>query len=236
MARDYTGKKKEKIKKHFSFTFLLAIPGNFLIGALCLTTFLTLFQEYIFEKQIWASFAAGLIGSAMVVGTSDMPRLRTLIHELRHAVVVVLTGNLLKSIEVKKHSGHVNYEMYEDTLHFAPIIALAPYFFPLFSLPALAACLVFEDYDKTLLAFLLGVTLAADLVTAYGELHPHQSDLKKIVGGFFSSGLYLAGAHFMWCSVCLIWIQGGRNAYLYVGNVFLELIALLAPFVQELLK
>ena len=135
-----------------------------------------------------------------------MPKFRTFIHELKHFILVVLSGNKVKDFHFDTHTGHVEFAMYSNKVHFGPFIAMAPYFLPLFSLPTLIACFVFEEWNKPMLCILLGITLAADISMAYKEIHPHQTDFKKIFGGFLICALYLAGFHLMWTSLCLLWV------------------------------
>ena len=225
--------KKEKHKRHFSIAFFIAIPGNFVLGCVCLISFISLFDYYIFDERIWALFATGFIGSLAVVGTSKIPKTRVFVHELKHAVVVLLTGNRLKNFVVDKHTGHVEFEMYSDKVHFASIIALAPYFFPLFSLPMLIACLILENGYNLFLSLGLGLALATDISMAYVDLHPHQTDLKKVSGGFFAGLLYLAGMHFLWTTVCLLWVVAGRNAYLFTGSLFFEFMKAVAATIAK---
>ena len=219
---------KEKHKRPFSIAFIIAIPGNFILASIALISFVSLMQNYILDEEIWAIFLTSFIGAVAIVGSSKIQTFRTFIHELKHAVVVIFTGNNLKNFVVEKETGHVEFEMYKDKLRFAPIIALAPYFFPLFSLPALIVCLVMENNSDLLLAALLGITLAVDISMAYTDLHPHQSDLKKVTGGFFASLLYLASAHFLWIMICLLWVVGGRNAFVYTGYVIMQFAKILA--------
>ncbi len=220
--------KKQKHKRHFSIAFFIAIPGNFILGCVCLVSFIFLLDYYIFDEKVWALFATGFIGAIAIVGTSKIPKTRVFIHELKHAIVVVLTGNSLKNFVVKTNTGHVEFEMYRNKVHFASIIALAPYFFPLFSFPMLAACLIFEGSYNLLLALALGLTLATDISMAYTDLHPHQTDLQKVTGGFFAGLLYLAGTHFMWTMICLLWVVAGRNAYIYTGSIAIEIMKVIA--------
>ncbi|MCB0323080.1 MAG: M50 family metallopeptidase [Bdellovibrionales bacterium] len=220
--------KKKSLRRHFSIAFLLAIPGNFVIAAVLLFSFLSLAQKYPLATERWTVFATGLFGGFVIVGTTKMPTMRVFIHELRHAVVVLLTGNRLKNFHVDTHSGHVTFQMASDRVHFAPFITLAPYCFPLFSLPTLLLCVTLEEFYPLLLTLLLGLVLATDLETAFEELHPHQTDLKQVMGGFFASALYIAGAHLAWIGTCLVWVVGGRSAYLYSGYVMLELVKSIA--------
>ena len=216
-------KKPKKHKRHFSLAFLIAIPGNFVLACLCLIAFISLFQYTLIDEKTWAVFATGVIGALAIVGGAKMSRFRVFIHELKHALVVILTGNSLKNFVVGKETGHVNFEMYEDKVHFAPIIALAPYFFPLFSLPVLILCIFLENSHNLILSFFLGASFATDLSMAYTDLHPHQSDLQKIPGGVFAGLLYLAGAHFLWLMITLLWVTAGRDSYIYMGYVVAEI-------------
>ena len=177
---------------------------------------MTILSATTINTETWAVFATGVVGALAVIGGSSIQKLRILIHETKHAIVVLLSGNSLKNFVVGNKTGHVEYEMYKDTVHFAPIIALAPYFFPLLSLPMLILCIAFEGQQNHFLALGLGLTFATDLSTAYTDLHPHQTDLHKISGGAITALLYLAGVHFLWTMVCLLWIAGGRNAYAHL--------------------
>ena len=227
--RNLRKRNKEETSRPFSIAFLIAIPGNFILGGVVFLCFAQLLLQYRFGRsEIWALFASGFISSMVLVGTAKMSRFRVLVHEIKHAVVVVLTGNSLKSIQVKENTGHVKFGIYEHKLHFAPIISLAPYFFPLFSLPVLIVCIALDTNYIQLLSILLGASLATDISMAYTDLHPHQSDLQKVTGGPFFALLYLASAHFLWTSLCLLWLLAGRAAYVYCGYILAEKLQILA--------
>jgi hypothetical protein len=214
---------KNKHRAHFSFPFYFALPCNFVLAIFVLIAFMALLDNYIIEEEIWSSFGLGAIAVLFIAGTSKMSKTRVFIHELKHFIVVILTGNRVKDFHVDTHTGHVAFAMYTDKVHFAPFIAMAPYFWPLLSLPMLIACLIFEDYNKAMLSIALGATLSFDLVTAYQDIHPHQTDFKQVFGGFLVCGVYLAGFHFMWTMFCLLWVLAGRSGFVYAFYVFYEL-------------
>lgn len=216
------------MKRHFSIAFLLATIGNFIIAGVFLFSLLTLFGHYHLEKEIWTVFLTGFFGGLTIIGTTAMPKFRTFIHELKHALMVMGTGNRVKDFHFDTHTGHVQYQMASDKVHFAPIIMLSPYFFPLFSAPTLVLCLILGDYKKLIFCLILGFALASDIQTGFGELHPNQTDIKNIWGGFFSSALYLAGFHLSWVSICCMWVLAGANGFLYVGYVMMELVQRIA--------
>ncbi|MFN8390593.1 MAG: hypothetical protein U0136_09910 [Bdellovibrionota bacterium] len=214
-------RKKPKVKqlgKVFSLAFWLAIPCYFILGAFSFISCLILLDKYLFQKEIWALFGFGMLSSLAVIGGAELPRLRAFIHETKHALLVFMFGKSLKEFRIGKREGHVTYEIEETHYQYVPVITLAPYCFPLFSFPALAACLLFGETEPPAYALALGLTLGADISFSYSEIHPAQLDFKNIVGGFFASALYIGGVLFFWTSMCVLWLIGGRGAFLYAGG------------------
>ena len=216
-------KKKEKpIPRIYSLPLLCAIPCTFVVGWGCVYSLYLMGMRFQLSVPLWGAFSLGFALASLLLLRFELGRTKTLVHELKHAAMVILTGNILKGMRVSKHSGEVKYEIYEHSLHTASLIALAPYFLPLFSFPTLAAALLFENGESLLWALALGAALGLDLTSAFNEMRPEQTDFRKILGGFLASGCYLAGFHFMWVSVCAVWLMGGRAAYIYTGRVFLS--------------
>lgn len=210
----FNKKEKKKIEKHSSLAFWFSIPANIILGMILLITIAIFLQNGIFEKEVWALFAVGLIFAFAILSHARISRIRVLIHELRHAILVLISGNNLKHIKVGKEEGEVGYEMFEDKVQAGPLITLAPYCFPIFSIPTLMACLFLESDYRIILSLALGFALGLDISTALDEIHPGQTDFKKVVGGFFMSALFIVSFGFFWISFCFLWVVGGRNAYL----------------------
>ncbi len=223
LRRRFRRKNRQKSKdtKVGSFGFLFAIPSVFLLGLFGLIVVISLFEINGFEKKIWTLFGGGAIAAFIFSLSLKLPRLRTLIHEIKHAAVVVLTGNSVKGLEIGKHTGQIDYSMRLDKLHFAPLIGLAPYFFPLLSLPVLIVCLIWQNEYYEELLLLLGVTLATDIATGIYELHPNQTDIKRMIGGFAIAGTFIAGCHLLWTTTCLIWVIGKRDGFVYAWDLLL---------------
>jgi uncharacterized membrane protein (GlpM family) len=105
-------------------------------------------------------------------------------HELTHALWVVLCRGRVHEIRLSKGQGRIKATK-RNTL-----IALAPYFFPLYTLILVLAYAVaslwihFGGYDR-LVFFALGFTWSFHLLLNIFVLHRGQEDL-KISGGFFS--------------------------------------------------
>lgn len=161
-------------------------------------------------------FASHIIAMALSARLK-MPTFRTFIHELKHAIFVILTGNRIKDFHVDEGTGHVKYSLYSDKIKFAPFITLAPYFLPIFSLPVLISYFFIGEnylyYQIILIGFLLGL----DQNFCYQEIHQDQTDLHKIRGGLKISMLYVASFQLLWLSIIFLWIFGGNKGFVLAG-------------------
>lgn len=106
-------------------------------------------------------------------------------HELTHAFWAVLLGGKIKSLLVSQTGGQVTL----SKTNF--LIALAPYFFPLYTFLVMCLYLISAPKFYPLLAFLSGATLMFHLALTLHSLRDEQSDIRD-VGVFFSlSFVYL---------------------------------------------
>ena len=207
-----------------NFGFLMSIPGLLILsGSSCALLIISLSQTSSPVNQ-WFLLLGGLLASVVLSLTFAVERLRTLLHELKHGVVVVLSGNSVKGMTIGKGSGHIDYTLRYDKLHFAPVICLAPYFLPLLSAPILAAAIFFENQHLDLFLFLLGLGLGFDTSTAFYDLHPNQSDLKRVFGGFAIASIFIASFHIFWISTCLTWANAKSQGYLHAGKILYQTI------------
>ena len=221
MRRRAKNKKQEQqFGTVWSLGFFVATLGNILLCPFVLLLILiSPVRQNLYDESIMA-YGFGIIASVLIVASSKIHKLRTIIHEIKHAVMILLTGNKLKSIVAEKHHGHVEYKMYKDRVHFAPLIKLAPYFFPLFSLPMFAIAIIFDSHYAVVCSLLLGASLGADAAFGIEEIHPFQTDFKKLLGGFFISKLYLVGFYLFWSLSLTLWVRSGPDG-LYKGLSFL---------------
>ncbi|MCK5219140.1 hypothetical protein KAR10_06450 [bacterium] len=100
-------------------------------------------------------------------------------HELTHALWAVILGGKIKSLLVSREGGQVTLS---KTNFF---IALAPYFFPIYTFLILPIYLITASKFHSIPAFLIGFTLALHLALTLHSLHDRQSDIWEI-GLFFS--------------------------------------------------
>ena len=201
-------------KKIGSFAFFFSIPACYFVALACTIALFATLQSTPFAGPRWALFSWGCLLGMLLFRKNRESRIRVLIHETKHAAIVILTGNRLKDFHIGQASGDVEYQFYESNLHLEPFVLLAPYFFPLFSLPTFVLALFLESRFPEAMLFLVGLTLGIDLITSLREVHPFQSDLRRIFGGWLFTRPFILGMNFMWCSVCLVWVAGGLAAFL----------------------
>ena len=168
-------------------------------------------------NEISAAFLYGFISLFFITRATKVSRVRTFIHELKHFLAVILTGNRVTDFSVKKNTGHVSYKITNNTLHLEPFIVLAPYVMPLFSAPALLACLLLQSKLQPLLSLCLGAALGIDASTNFGEVHKHQTDLTTIRGGIPLSVIFIVSSNAAWLILCAVWVWAGRNGYLQIA-------------------
>lgn len=158
--------------------------------ALLSQTFFTVFTRATVTQQLWAGeefwfFSLGVI--LWLIAFFGLPRpllVYVFGHELTHAFWVLLMGGRVSRFKVGREGGHI----ITDRNNFW--IALAPYFFPLYSLLALAlygAASLFvevQPYGRLLYAT-IGVTWAFHLTFTCWMIPKSQTDLTEN-GTFFS--------------------------------------------------
>lgn len=183
--------------------FLLLAP---LLLAFTVEGFRFLRSIFSFESILWFLLGAGLSFLVLILVRGSWGFLRVLLHELEHAVVLFLfTFNWPAGMLVTPESGWVLPPSMSKFFQFwlGPIIAWAPYYFPLLTLPILLlkalAALVFSllgmpfpPFLAAILDLLIGATLMLHLLTSIVEFHGGQTDLTNtgMIVSFFSI-LYL---------------------------------------------
>ncbi len=201
-------------RKVFSWIYFFCIPALMAFSTLCFFVAYGVSAGMDGAGESWLVFIAGTAVSLLIWSQLQLIKIRTLIHEFKHAMAVMFAGGKVDRIAVDDDgSGQIEYTYPEDAEQYAPIIALAPYCFPLLSFPALLAALVSPAEFKLYYAFGLGLAFASDFSTGIRDLGPHQSDIEDIVGRFYLAGMFLAAAHFAWFSILAIWVGGGRQGY-----------------------
>ena len=204
-------KKEPDTKKRFgSLAFYFSIPTTTVLALLVGGQTIYYFKHHPLDISRIVIFSHSFLAGILVASTLFSERIKTLVHELKHAAVVVLTGNKIKEISVGSGEGHVHYEAYKETSHLEPFVAMAPYFFPLFSLPILIASFFIDPFYPTAALYCLGIFYGIDLTTGYLEITSYQSDLKRIYGGFIATRSFLISTNLLYLLLVLFWAFTGR--------------------------
>jgi hypothetical protein len=160
------------------------------IAAIVSQTFFTAFARATLTQHLWAAqqfwfFALGAV--LWFIAFFGLPRpviLYVFGHELTHAVWVWLMGGRVSRFSVRRDGGHI----VTNRTNFW--IALAPYFFPLYSILAIAVYGVLslfynvQPYGRLLYA-VIGVTWAFHFTFTFWMIPKNQTDLSDH-GTFFS--------------------------------------------------
>jgi hypothetical protein len=168
------------------------VAGFFLlpICAIVAQTFFTVFARATVSERLWAGeefwfFSLGAV--LWLIAFFGLPRpllIYVFGHELTHAVWVLLMGGRITRFRVGRDGGHI----ITDRNNFW--IALAPYFFPLYSLIAivvygmLSLAFNMQPYGRVLYG-LIGVTWAFHFTFTCWMIPKNQTDLTDH-GTFFS--------------------------------------------------
>jgi hypothetical protein len=160
------------------------------ICAVLSQTFFTAFARATVVQRLWAGeefwfFALGAV--LWLITFFGLPRpviLYVFGHELTHVVWVWLMGGRVSKFQVGRHGGHI----ITDRTNFW--IALAPYFFPLYSILAIAIFGVISLFTEVqpygpLLYAIIGATWAFHFTFTCWMIPKNQSDLSDH-GTFFS--------------------------------------------------
>ncbi len=126
---------------------------------------------------------------------SDFQFLRTLRHELAHAVTAMLTGGRIDRMEIVnpvERPGEIAVSAVEYASPVGPVslISLAPYYLPLFTIPLLPLRFFVISWVREVIDFLIGFTLGFHYVSFMDEFLGQrfglgQTDIRK-TGAIFS--------------------------------------------------
>ena len=216
----------EREPRTIPLVWLSSTIGFFLLAPAWISTvtFFTCFRHAAVYHRFWASeefWFFGLGAVLWVIAFFGLPRPLVLYvfgHELTHALWVWMMGGRVTDFHVSRDGGHI----VSDKHNFW--IALAPYFFPLYSIAVIAAYGAgalfwnMEPYHRWLYA-LIGVTWAFHVSFTLWMIPKGQTDL-SYYGTFFSLViiymmnlailtvlLVLASPHVTWRAFGLEWVR-----------------------------
>ncbi|MDQ6625424.1 MAG: hypothetical protein M3Y69_04670 [Verrucomicrobiota bacterium] len=192
--------------------------------ALLTQTFFTVFTRAAVSEHLWAGeefwfFSLGVV--LWLIAFFGLPRPMLVYvfgHELTHAVWVWLMGGRVSQFRVARHGGHI----ITDRNNFW--IALAPYFFPLYSVIAIASFGAFSAFTDMhgyvrLLFAVIGITWAFHFTFTCWMIPKSQTDLTD--HGTFFSLVIIYLMNLLLLSVMLV-IASAQITFLSFGAELLE--------------
>jgi hypothetical protein len=159
------------------------------------------YEAVLFFTQIeWKDtlfFLLGMVAYVLLYAvalTGKIGFLETLEHELTHAGASLAMFKMPSKLVVDPKGGGKTAGVTETEVAGCFLVALAPYFLPLFTLPLLLLKPVVPSPFDQVIDFLIGFTLAFHYARLYNDLKTEQTDITKtgtIFSAFFSVAMNL---------------------------------------------
>jgi len=176
---------------YFVLRGVVAHPGNwvpFLIGAAAYAVF-------------FVGFASRRVGFWTIVE-----------HELTHALFAWATFHRVVGFSAMRGGGHVRYIGRGNWL-----IAIAPYFFPTFTLIVIAVLTWLPPQQLAIGAGVLGASVAHHVLSTWSEAHRHQTDLREV--GWLWCWLALPSINAFVLGIVLAYAAGTRSLTAHLAHV-----------------
>jgi hypothetical protein len=185
--REVTLAKAGTVGGFFFFLSLTFATILALINIDTLIVILRLSHSFLLVLTLCGIFIGNRVAESLITG-----HWAVFFHELKHYIPSNLVGNRSKGMKIDKESGHFQYQYTKHTAKYNALIALAPYWFPLFTIPMLALpYLMFYPPHHITHVIIVGVAFGMDLTMNLRDLSEHQSDLQAIRGGYKIGAYYV---------------------------------------------
>jgi hypothetical protein len=149
-------------------------------------------------------------------------------HELTHALFAWATFHRVVGFSAMRSGGHMRYVGKGNWL-----IAIAPYFFPTFTVLIIVALTVLPPKHLYAGSIVLGVSVAHHVLSTWSETHRHQSDLREV--GWLWSWMFLPSINAFTLGIVLAFAAGTRSLTAHLAHVkgpslaFFKFLAALLP-------
>jgi hypothetical protein len=176
----------------------------------------------------WSGFLlAGLCG-AVAAACFINGGLSTFLHEVRHSTVSGLVGNSWGKMHVDGEIGYFQFKYAEKNRHFNALIALAPYYLPMFTVLGAVFMLLYYYHYRKWSTMLLGFGYGIDLVLNLRDISPFQTDLTRIRGGYSVAVAFIVLAQLALATLLSYWVIAQVSGLKYLVAVYWELIQAIA--------
>lgn len=180
------------------------------------------------------SLFAGLVFfvfSKTMMDASVRTSMQVIAHEFTHSFFAVLTFHKINHIRINPDDtgGEMGFIGKGNWL-----IITGPYFFPLFCF--IYICLMYFLPSGFIFHFILGYFLGYHIDTVFSQIHPEQTDLKKV--GYFFCFIFLPGINLLTIGLILAYnlkgLQGMADYFLRINQMNISYISEILKFIQNL--
>src|SRR5262249_51361647 len=133
-------------------------------------------------------------------------------HELTHALFAWATFHKVVGFSAMRSGGHIRYLGRGNWL-----IAIAPYFFPTFTLLVIAVLTFLPPHDLRIGSAVLGAVAAHHVLSTWLETHRHQSDLREV--GWLWCWMFLPAINAFVLGLILAYAAGTRSLTAHLAYV-----------------
>lgn len=181
------------------------------------------------------SLLAGLvffIFSKTMMDPSVRTSMQTIAHEFTHTFFALLTFHKVSHIRIHPDDtgGEMSFMGKGNWL-----IIIAPYFFPLFCV--IYMCFMYFLPTGFIFHFILGYFLGYHLDTVFSQIHPDQTDLKKV--GYPFCFIFLPGINLLTIGSILAFnikgLHGVSDYFLLINKINITYVSDIIKFIENLL-
>jgi hypothetical protein len=186
------------------FFFYLSVFFAFILSLINIDTLIVILEPS--HLQLVVLFASGIFLGNRLATSFIRDHWAVFFHELKHYIPSNLVGNRSKGMKIGRQAGHFQYQYTRSTAKYNALIALAPYWFPLFSIPFLVLpYAIFWPPHHLAHTLVVGVAFGLDLTMNLRDLSDHQSDLQAIRGGYRVGSLYVSSMNTIVATTLIAW-------------------------------
>lgn len=172
-------KKKVKFGGIGFFISLVSLAVILLINVVFILLDLENIDLYTLRGVIIASIFGYFITNLTIKGG-----LQVFFHEFKHSLPSGFVGNRARDIKLGRNSGEFSYAYSEETAKYNALIALAPYWLPLFSFTIIVIPYLFRlDIDFAIWQLVVAFAYGADCSSNWRDIGAYQTDFQVIRGG-----------------------------------------------------
>lgn len=142
--------------------------------------------------------------------------LAVLVHEFKHRIFAVLVGNKYKNMKIGKDEGYVVYEYTKKTRIYNALIALAPYYLPLFTIIITGIACIFWWGNHAAIMTFAAIGYGADFYLGVADIGPHQTDFTNIEGGYYVALVYVVSINICIATSLLAWAFDSLNGLVFL--------------------